>query len=180
MSQRKSKSVGRGHKNLKTGSSFIRGNTSSRMIIACTGVLIITGVLLFISRQEIDTGTPEIIVYKSSSCNCCNKWVDHLRAAGFSVTARDTADLDHIKLSMGIRPTLQSCHTALAGDYLIEGHVPADDIKRLLLERPAISGLTVPGMPVGSPGMEGAYSEPFDVLTFDRTGKTMIYSSYGY
>ena len=121
----------------------------------------------------------EITVYKSPTCGCCNKWVDHLRANGFNVRAHDVADITVAKKTNGVPLTLGSCHTAKVGGYVIEGHVPASDIKRLLKERPPVRGLAVPGMPIGSPGMEqGAHKDRYDVLTFDAQGKTAVYASH--
>jgi hypothetical protein len=119
----------------------------------------------------------EVTVYKSPTCGCCKKWVEHLQANGFSVKAIDTEDLVKYKIANGVPYELGSCHTAIVGGYTIEGHVPASDIKRLLKERPPVRGLAVPGMPIGSPGMEqGAHKERYEVLTFDKQGKTTIYS----
>lgn len=126
-------------------------------------------------------GTPEIAVYKTATCGCCNAWVDHLREEGFSVTTRDVSQdqLNTRKHSAGLTYGLASCHTAFVDGYTIEGHVPADDIHRLLEEKPEAAGLTVPGMPVGSPGMEqGERRDPYDVLIFDHDGNTEVYASY--
>jgi hypothetical protein len=122
---------------------------------------------------------PEITVYKGSTCGCCNAWIDHMKAHGFRVTAVDVdavSELMQIKARHGITPSLASCHTALVGDYVIEGHVPADLVTRLLAEQPAIEGLAVPGMPMGSPGMEGPRKDPYDVLAFDAQGRTTVYA----
>lgn len=117
-------------------------------------------------------------VYKDPSCGCCSKWVDHVKQAGFTVTVLETSDMDGVKTSLGVPAALASCHTARVGAYSIEGHVPADLIVRLLKERPVARGLAVPGMPVGSPGMEmGSQKDPYDVLLFDKAGKTKVYAS---
>ncbi len=123
-----------------------------------------------------DTNATEVTVYKNPSCLCCTKWVEHLRANGFDVRAVDASDLAQIKGRYGVPSELASCHTAIVDGYVVEGHVPADIIQRLLKERPAVAGIAVPGMPVGSPGMEGPYPEPYNVLTFDRDGATRIYT----
>ena len=123
-----------------------------------------------------DTSATEVTVYKNPSCVCCTKWVEHLRANGFDVTVVDASDLAQVKGRYGIPSELAACHTAIVDGYVVEGHVPADVIQRLLKERPAVAGIAVPGMPVGSPGMEGPYREPYDVLTFDRDGATRIYT----
>jgi hypothetical protein len=121
----------------------------------------------------------EVTVYKSATCGCCKEWVKHLEANGFSVKALDVPDLVPYKTANGVPITLGSCHTAKVGGYVIEGHVPASDIKRLLKERPAVSGLAVPGMPIGSPGMEqGNHKERYEVLTFDKQGKTSVYARH--
>lgn len=121
----------------------------------------------------------EITVYKSATCGCCKEWVKHLQANGFSVKAHDVSDLMSYKTANGVPMKLSSCHTATVEGYAIEGHVPASDIKRLLKERPAVSGLAVPGMPVGSPGMEqGAHKDRYEVLTFDKQGNTGVYARY--
>ena len=121
---------------------------------------------------------PEVTVYKSPTCGCCTAWAHYLRDEGFRVTEIDHPDVDAIKSRHGIAPGLRSCHTAFFGGYAIEGHVPAGDIRRLLLERPAISGLTAPGMPPLSPGMGSVEPRGYDVLTFDPEGKTTVFSSY--
>lgn len=146
--------------------------------IGIAGTLIVVGAILFLARPSHTGNAVAITVYKSPTCNCCNSWVNHLRDAGFVVNAENSIDMDSIKLSAGVPTMLQSCHTALVDGYVIEGHVPANDIRRLLRERPQVTGLAVPGMPMGSPGMEGAYRDPYDVLLFDSEGRTRVYASY--
>ncbi len=121
---------------------------------------------------------PAMTVWKSPWCGCCGAWVDHMRAAGFPVQVREVEELDGIKRMAGIPAPLQSCHTAQVGGYVIEGHVPAADINRLLAERPAGRGLAVPGMPSGSPGMENGAYDPYDVLLLRRDGRTEVFSSH--
>ncbi|MCU0617211.1 MAG: DUF411 domain-containing protein [Gemmatimonadaceae bacterium] len=116
-------------------------------------------------------------VYKSPTCGCCKAWIEHVEKAGFRCTARDLPDLTETKAAFGIPRALESCHTAQIGRYLVEGHVPADLILRLLREQPDARGLAVPGMPIGSPGMEGGTPEKYDVLLFDRAGRTRVYAS---
>lgn len=120
----------------------------------------------------------EITVYKSPTCGCCTKWVSHLEESGFEVNAINRNDMPSIKQQYGIASQQQSCHTAIINGYVIEGHVPAADIKRLLTEKPNIHGLTAPGMPMGSPGMEGPRKDAYDVLAIDRQGKTTVFSSH--
>lgn len=119
-----------------------------------------------------------ITVYKSPTCGCCSKWVRHLQDNGFEVEAINRPDMNSVKSEAGITRQLASCHTAIISGYVIEGHVPAVDIKRLLKERPDIAGLAVPGMPMGSPGMEGPRQDSYDVLTFSKSGETTVFSRY--
>jgi len=122
----------------------------------------------------------EITVYKKAACGCCDKWVDHLNDAGFTVTATSHKDMDSIKEQHGVPSHLTSCHTAVVGGYVIEGHVPANDILRLLKENPEVTGLAAPGMPRRSPGMHrhGLKPKKYDVLTFDKEGKTTVFNHY--
>ena len=128
------------------------------------------------------TAAQSIEVWKSPTCGCCGKWVDHLEANGFAVTAKNTSSsmLDRIKRQAGIADKLASCHTAKIGGYVVEGHVPAEDIKRLVEERPDAIGLTVPNMPIGSPGMEqpDGTTEPYDVLLVKRDGSTEVFARH--
>jgi len=119
-----------------------------------------------------------ITVYKSPTCGCCTKWIDHLKTNGFKVKAINTNDMYSVKEKAGVQYGLGSCHTALVDGYVIEGHVPASDIKRLLEQRPSVIGLTVPGMPMGSPGMEGPRKDSYSVLTFDQSGNTTEFSRH--
>ncbi len=113
---------------------------------------------------------PTIQVFKSPTCGCCSKWVDHLTQNGFRVEAQDVADLDAVKQRAGVPSHLRACHTAVIDGYTIEGHIPATAIKKLLDERPNVKGLAVPGMPAGSPGMPSPTPEPYDVVTFGAGG----------
>jgi len=118
-------------------------------------------------------------VYKSPTCQCCSRWITHLEANGFKVKAINVKDVSPYKQKAGLTPTLASCHTGFINGYVVEGHVPASDIKRMLKEKPDIKGLTVPAMPVGTPGMEmGDRKDPYDVISFDKNGKTKVYKSY--
>lgn len=122
---------------------------------------------------------PEVHVYKTPTCGCCGKWVEHLRAHGFPVRTTDLPRLDSVKQQNGIPPGLSSCHTALVGSYVIEGHVPAGDIARLLEEKPAVSGLAVPRMPAGSPGMESPNPVRYRVLAFDSDANITTFATHG-
>lgn len=119
-----------------------------------------------------------VTVYKSPTCTCCTAWVDHLKQSGFAVVAIDTTDVDAVKQRFGVAREHAACHTAVVGGYVVEGHVPAQDIRRLLAEKPAITGLAVPGMPVGSPGMEGAYRQAYEVLAFTRGKSTSVFARH--
>lgn len=116
-------------------------------------------------------------VYKSPTCGCCSAWIEHVQQAGFTCTVRDLPDLSEVKASFGIPRALESCHTAQIGGYLVEGHVPADLIQKLLRDKPAARGLAVPGMPIGSPGMEGGTPERYQVLLFDKAGTTRVFAT---
>lgn len=115
--------------------------------------------------------TPTIIVHKDPNCGCCTGWVQHLKDAGFAVSVRETAQLQAIRKRLGVPTDLAACHTAEVAEYVIEGHVPASAIRRLLEKRPTAVGLAVPGMPVGSPGMEGGTPQKYDVVVFGASGR---------
>jgi len=117
---------------------------------------------------------PSVTVYKSPTCGCCTKWVDHMRANGFDVAATNVEDMAVVKKKYGVPDKLGSCHTSLVGGYVIEGHVPADVVKRLLAERPKVAGLAVPGMPASAPGMD-IPGQPYTIVGFDRTGQLTVY-----
>jgi hypothetical protein len=120
---------------------------------------------------------PALTVYKSPACGCCVKWIDYMRARGFSVKTVDVENIAEVKRTWGVPTNLSACHTSVAGNYVIEGHVPAEAVTRFLRERPQVTGIAVPGMPLGSPGMEQPTGrvEPYTVVTFDRTGRTTVY-----
>jgi hypothetical protein len=121
---------------------------------------------------------PPLTVYKDPSCGCCKAWIAHMEKSGFVVTAHDDADMDALKDHYGVPSGVRSCHTALVGNYVVEGHVPAGDVDRLLKEQPKVAGLSVPGMVMGSPGMEGSMSKPYTVLAFQKTGATTSFASH--
>lgn len=124
-------------------------------------------------------GGPKVVVYKSPTCGCCGKWASHLQSDGFNVTQIGTHNLKTVKINQGIPQRLASCHTAIIDGYSVEGHVPVKAIRRMLEEKPPIKGIAVPGMPIGSPGMEqGERKEPYDVLAIHPDGSTTIYESY--
>ena len=137
------------------------------------------GVTLPGMAQAQTRPTRALTVYKSPTCACCDGWVAHMREAGFAATVRVTADLRAVRLARGVPDSLASCHTGVVGGYAIEGHVPAADVVRLLAQRPSAVGITVPGMPLGSPGMEspGMTAHPYDVHSFDAQGKTKVFAT---
>ncbi len=139
------------------------------------GITVISlGVLFAIKPSR----AADVEVYKSPTCGCCNDWVEHMQENGFSVEVHNLRNMNPVKVEFGVPRNLQTCHTAKIGKYVIEGHVPASDIKRLLREKPDIAGLAVPGMPMGSPGMEGPRKDAYDVLTFRSDEKTSVYSNH--
>jgi hypothetical protein len=116
-------------------------------------------------------------VYKTPTCGCCAKWVEHMKAAGFKVQVQDMDDLTEIKQASGVPVRIRTCHTAVVGNYVVEGHVPADLVKKMLSEKPKVTGIAVPGMPIGSPGMEsGNEKTAYDVVLFDKSGTTTVYA----
>jgi len=131
-----------------------------------------------LSASERAASAPvEVTVYKSPTCGCCSKWVDHMTANGFKVTAHDTSDMQAVKTKLGVPDAMASCHTSVINGYVIEGHVPAADIQRLLRDKPKVAGLSVPGMVTGSPGMEGGRSDPYNVMAFGE-GKTSVFARH--
>lgn len=141
--------------------------------------LALAGSVLLGGLAHADTADDTVTVYKSPTCGCCQDWVDHMKDNDFEVTVHETNSLNPIKKDAGITPRLASCHTAFVGDYVIEGHVPASDVRKLLSEAPRARGLAVPGMPVGSPGMEmGDRQDSYNVLLFNEQGQARVFSSY--
>lgn len=132
------------------------------------------------SDRNVTTGDPLVTVYKSPTCNCCGLWVEHLEASGFKVDVVPKANVMPIKEKLGVPAGMGSCHTAEVDGYVIEGHVPAQDIHRLLKERPTARGLAVPGMPIGSPGMEmGNRRDPYHVYLFaDKASEPVVFTSH--
>ena len=142
---------------------------------ACIRRLMAAAVLLpIIAMAEL----PTVQVFKSATCGCCIRWISHLQEHGFTVTATDVGDMSKIKVKNGVPPGLYSCHTALIDGYVIEGHVPAPDIMLLLAARSEVSGLAVPGMPIGSPGMEGPNPEAYEVYSFDDSGAVREFAAH--
>jgi hypothetical protein len=123
--------------------------------------------------------TPSVVVYKDPSCGCCTGWVEHLKSAGFSVTVRDVVDTTPERKRLGMPEAFAGCHTATVSGYVLEGHVPAAEVQSLLASRLDAIGLAVPGMPLGSPGMEvGSRIDPYDVLLVGRNGQASVFATY--
>ena len=141
---------------------------------------ILLGVVSVLEASDVERKAGQkITVYKSPTCGCCQDWADYLKENGFVVETVDTFDVHRIKQENGLTdPRLASCHTALVDGYVVEGHVPADDIWRLLSERPSVVGVTAPGMPQMSPGMHSLEPKGYDVLTIDSDGQTSVFSRY--
>ncbi|HFD87000.1 MAG TPA: DUF411 domain-containing protein [Gammaproteobacteria bacterium] len=159
------------------GKSVTTGKFKARLIAAFSLLTILGGVSVVMFMQKNTAVAADIEVFKSPTCGCCNKWVAHLKENGFKVAVHNRKNMQQVKVAMGVPHKLESCHTAKVGDYLIEGHVPADVIARMIREKPAIKGLSVPGMPMGSPGMEGPVRDQYNVLAFQADGKTEVYES---
>jgi len=142
-----------------------------------TGVLVV-GTLVVWPTGEGRNGSATLLrVFSTPNCACWHKWAEHMRQAGFAVTVTPTRELDDIRRRYGVEDQFAACHTAVVGGYVVEGHVPADLARRLLAERPEVTGLAVPGMPVGSPGIElGDETEPYDVLVFGSQSEPTVYA----
>ncbi|MGB5834075.1 MAG: DUF411 domain-containing protein [Thiohalocapsa sp.] len=140
--------------------------------------LIVFALATPLASNVVAAAEPIVTVYKSPTCGCCSKWIKHLEHSGFEVASVDLNDLQQIKDMAGIAPEQASCHTARVGDYVIEGHVPVGDIRRLLNERPPARGLTVPGMPLGSPGMEAPNPQTYQVLLIGEDGDTSVFATH--
>ncbi len=120
-----------------------------------------------------------LMVTKTAYCGCCKHWIEHMKKAGFDVQVKEVEDVAPTRARLGVPDAMRSCHTSEIGGYAIEGHVPAADVKRLLATKPKAAGIAVPGMVVGSPGMEqGGRKEPYQVILFDKAGKTKVFASY--
>ena len=148
---------------------------SARWIVGFLAVAALAAIAWNVKQQE----SADILVFKSPQCHCCDLWVAHLRQQGFKVYVSPQEHLLAVRAKYHVSRGLVACHTARVGGYTIEGHVPAADIRRLLRERPAIAGLAVPGMPIGSPGMEqGDRHDPYAVIAFDTQGGTRVFEQH--
>lgn len=161
---------------------FITGcNSAESSDQAATSKVVISEVAAEkpIVQNDLSVLGQRMTVHKSPTCGCCQKWVDYLEEEGFTVDVKNSDNVNPIKQSLGMTdPKLYSCHTAVIGDYIVEGHVPASDIKRLLTEKPNIAGLTAPGMPMMSPGMNSRTPKDYAVLSITTAGSTQVYSQY--
>ncbi len=139
----------------------------------------VAGAALFLPNVSGRQAKIAVVVYKDPNCGCCSKWVEHLQANGFMASVKETTDIEPIKTKYHVGPDLRSCHTAVVGGYVIEGHVPAADIKKLLATKPAGTiGLTIPGMPASAPGMDGKPFVAYTVLSFDVKGTTAVFAEH--
>ena len=131
------------------------------------------------AQQMAASAKPHMLVYKSPTCGCCTKWVEYMQANGFTAAVTNMPDVTPVKITHKLPPRLASCHTTLINGYVIEGHVPVEDVRRLLKEKPAnVLGLAAPGMPAGSPGMDVPNSPAYDVVAFDKAGGTRVYATH--
>ena len=152
-----------------------------RVLVRCAGVILVASLAAASAPPGHDNlPAPEsVTVFKDPNCGCCREWVEHLRKHAFKVAVRDTSDVTGAKRTARVPEQLYSCHTAFVGGYVVEGHVPAADIQRLLKDRPKIAGIAVAGMPAGSPGMEmGARRDAYDVVAFNRDGSTRVFARH--
>jgi hypothetical protein len=149
--------------------------TTRRTFLQAAGAALAAGAL---PRANAQAALPPLTVYKNATCGCCGEWEKHMRASGFRVESKSLEDVTPVKQKLGVPQALYSCHTAVLGGYVIEGHVPASDVKRLLRERAPVQGLAVPGMVVGSPGMEGGAPQPYETIAFDARGRTSVFERH--
>ena len=154
---------------------MVKGFSVSKWLVPA---MIIASPVSISAHEHTNTTKPEITVYKSPTCKCCTGWVEHMRKHGYKVIVKETANMDPIKADLGVPPELGSCHTAIVGKYVIEGHVPAADVDLLLKKKPKIAGIAVPGMPAGSPGMEIGRVDKYDVVTFAPGKKSSVFSRH--
>jgi hypothetical protein len=150
-------------------------------IAATLATCVLSIILAGCSQSTAETALPAVKVTKNASCGCCKIWVERLRDAGFQVQVNDVDNLNEVKQRVGLPYGMGSCHTAEVDGYFVEGHVPVEDIKRLLRERPDAKGIAVPGMPMGSPGMEvpSGQVQPYDVMLIARDGSASVYAHHG-
>ena len=156
--------------------------TRREWLVQMMGSIAGAAALSALLSESAHAGVPRILmVYKDPNCGCCAKWITHIKANGLAPVVQDRKDMDALKDSLGIPMALRSCHTMVAGTLLIEGHVPADDVKKFIASAPrGVLGIAVPGMPTGSPGMEmGTRKDKYDVIAFGPDGKTHVFATHG-
>ena len=147
-----------------------------KKIAVCVALIFLT----VACDSQTQDSRPTVEVWKSPTCHCCSKWVEYLRGEGFNVVAHNETAMTPLKTKMGVPQELASCHTGVVDGYVLEGHVPAESIRRLLTEKPAARGLAVPGMPIGSPGMEqGDRRDAYEAVLFSAGGTTQIFAEHG-
>jgi hypothetical protein len=147
-----------------------------RHALLALGTVSLVGVSVYAQTKRAPAPIA-IAVFKTPTCGCCGKWVEYMERNGFKATVTNLPDTSDVRAQHGVPARLGSCHTSVVGGYAIEGHVPADDVKRLLREKPAIVGLSAPGMPNGSPGMDIPNSPPYEVVAFTKDGQTSVFST---
>jgi hypothetical protein len=160
----------------------------NRLAAAVLAVAVLAGTIVAYAQPKVQTKAPAskaaapastpVTVYKTATCGCCGNWVQYMNARGYACNVTNLADLNEVKVKYGVPANLQSCHTSLIGGYVIEGHVPAEDVQRLLKEKPAIVGLAAPGMPPASPGMDVVNSPGYDVIAFEKNGRQRVYAKH--
>lgn len=149
-----------------------------RSILLVPTVLLL-GNSLVQAQARLEKPLPDIVVHRSPSCGCCGKWLEHLKSNQFNVIDKMLDDVQSVKDHYGVSAAMASCHTALIDGYVVEGHVPANDIKKLLATKPKVIGISVPGMPLGTPGMEmGTQKDAYQVISFDKDQKNQVFSQY--
>ncbi|OAI15528.1 CopG family transcriptional regulator [Methylomonas koyamae] len=145
-----------------------------------TAILVLASFGFSACAEQTAAGGPEMTVYRSPTCGCCGKWLEHARQSGFKINDVISDDMDAIKARYGVPEKLASCHTAIVDGYVVEGHVPAGDIQKMLQAKPQVAGLAAPGMPMGSPGMEmGGRHDTYQVVSFDKAGKAEVFAEHG-
>lgn len=156
----------------------------SRFLMYASLVVIIAGGAIwyiiddYYSQQSDQSASADVVMYKNEGCNCCDKWAEYMQGSGYSVKSVNAENLSAIKADWGIPQTMGACHTAVIGDYVVEGHVPVEDIRRLLREKPDAKGLVVPGMPASSPGMNTALNEPYKSYLLHNDGSTDVFAQH--
>ncbi|KOP26769.1 metal-binding protein [Hapalosiphon sp. MRB220] len=155
-------------------------NSSNNSQTVVSNSQLISNTSIWDKETEFYSGKREITVYRSPSCSCCGAWIEHMQKHGFKINEDiKTDEMEAIKQKYNLPQDLASCHTAIIDSYVMEGHIPADDIKRFLKQKPKFAGLAVPGMPLGTPGMEsGNRKQPFAIVAFDKKGKVEVFKEY--